>query len=261
MSDQTARKLEFPAACVRCGGRISEPVSFCPHCGARARLASVAGAAGASCASQGGAAHWAAATRFDPPARSFAPTDFDGDLDAPWADPSASPSSLPDGDTGPQSRFPAFRRLGQWGLKGAIGLLLGAFVVLYGGVAALHRYDEPSTPPGPEDAVSKSADNSIASNEPRDSNLTGSPRNEQAALAPAAPVPGASESAPSTAVSPHAHAGVSQRHPTSRAGAATRGRTGRGRIHGHARTYAHAHVKRRYVRSPDPTYLHVDAHP
>ncbi|MEX3957579.1 hypothetical protein [Trinickia sp. EG282A] len=49
MSDQTARGPAiggstfggptFPTTCARCGGRLSGPVSFCPHCGTPARLA------------------------------------------------------------------------------------------------------------------------------------------------------------------------------------------------------------------------------
>lgn len=39
MNAQTARRPIFSTTCARCGGRLSEPVNFCPQCGAPARLA------------------------------------------------------------------------------------------------------------------------------------------------------------------------------------------------------------------------------
>lgn len=261
MSDQTARKAAFPAACLSCGARMSEPVSFCPHCGARAALAPVAGASGgASRASQASAAHPAAATHFEPPVRSFAPTDFDGDLDAPWADSSASPSAPPEDEPDRKPRVPAFLRFSQWGLKGGIGLLLGAFVVLYGGVTALHRYDQPSVSPGSAEGISKSTNGSITSNELSDPNLAGSANNERGALTPTAPVQGAQASTLGTATH-NANAGVSQEHPTSRAGTGPSRHRVRGRAHGHARFHPHAYVKRRHPRPPDNLYMHADVQP
>lgn len=262
MSDQTARKAAFPTACLSCGGRISEPVSFCPHCGARAGLAPVAGASGASHASQGSAARAAAAAHFEPPVRSFAPTDFDGDLDAPWAaDPSAPPSTSPDGEPDRKPRVAAFVRLSQWGLKSGIGLLLGAFVVLYGGVTALHRYDQPSVSPGSEDGISKSSDGSIASNELSDPNLAGSANNELGASTPTPPARGAPASTLSAATPPSTTAGIAQAHPTNGAGTAPSRHRVRGRTHGHAHIHTRAYVKSRHPRSPDNLYMHADAQP
>lgn len=261
MSDQTARKTAFPMACLSCGARMSEPVSFCPHCGARAGLAPVASASGAaSRASQASAAHPAAATHFEPPVRSFAPTDFDGDLDAPWADSSAFASAPPEGERDRKPRLPAFLRLSQWGLKGGLGLLLGAFVVLYGGVTALHRYDQLSVSPGSEEGISKSTDGSITSNELSDPNLAGSANNERGAFTPTAPVQGAQASTLSAAT-PSANAGVSQEHPTSRAGTVPSRHRVRGRTHGHARFHPHAYVKSRHPRPPNNLYMHADMQP
>lgn len=202
-----------------------------------------------------GGGYPAAAARFEPPMRSFAPTDFEGDLDGPSSpDGSALPSAPPDGEPKGQPRSPAFLRLSQWGLKGGMGLLLGAFVVLYGGVTVLHRYDQPSVSPASGDEMTKSADGSI------DSNLNGLANNAEGASTPASPVAGAAGSALSAATPPNvnaANAGVSPTQPTSRAGAASK-HTGRGRAHGHARTHSHAYARRPHPRSRDTTYLHAD---
>jgi hypothetical protein len=246
MSDQTARELEYPTACASCGGRISEPAAYCPHCGTRTGLAPLA-EAGASQVSHGAGAHSAAApaARFEPPMRSFAPTDFEGDLDVPWLDASAAPAAAPDG----QARLPLIRRIRQWGFKGGIGLTLVAFIVLYGGVTALHRYDQPSVSPGTEDGVTKSADGSIASNGSNDPNLTAPTNNALGALTPAAPANGAPESALGSIAPPHSN---------NRTAAAPSRHAGRGRTHRHRRTYAHTHPKRRQARAHDTTYMHVD---
>src|SRR5689334_15182989 len=103
MRDQTARDLKFPAACARCGGRISEPVTFCPHCGAHARFA-LAGDAlhAAETAHAGPAARkpqeprgGAASARAEPKVPHY---DFEGDLDPPWPGPPTPLFASPDGD-------------------------------------------------------------------------------------------------------------------------------------------------------------------
>lgn len=247
MSDQTAPDLAFPALCADCGGRISEPVSFCPHCGARARLAP---AAGALHVSHEGGGYAAAPAHFEPPMRSFAPTDFEGDLDGPWPDPVGSSCASPVDDADAQPRSPAFLRLRQWGLKRGMGLMLAAFVVLFGGVTLVHRYDRPSVSPASQDGLSKSADGSIASNGPSDSNFTGSTNDGMGTQGASGALSGAAP--------PKGNAGVTQTHP-GRAQSAQSRHAQRGRAHGHSRP--HAHAKRWHTRSQNTTYLHVDAQP
>ncbi len=120
----------FPATCARCGGRIEEPVSFCPHCGTHARLA------------MGG--------ERPPVSRETAPRGEGAELpvgDALWA---SRPTPL--FATGFDSSYRDTRRAPvpeggrQWGLKGGTALALVAFVVLYGGAVLLHRHDGASTP-------------------------------------------------------------------------------------------------------------------
>jgi hypothetical protein len=161
MRDQTARDTRFPTACARCGGRISEPVAFCPHCGAHARFA----LAGSAPREPRGPA---AAARGEPSVRSFESSDFEGDLDGPWLGPPTPLFASPDGDPYADMRAPAFRgtRARQWNLKGGMGLVLAAFVLLYGGAVLLHRYDQASPSPSPvsQDSATKSVEGSIASN-------------------------------------------------------------------------------------------------
>lgn len=259
MSEQTVVDMKFPAACAQCGGRISEPVSFCPHCGSRARFASAARASHAADAVGG---YPAAAAHFEPPIRSFAPTDFEGDLDTPGPDGTVSrsspPSASPEGNRVRQPRVPpvpsvppAMRRLG---LKGGIGLVVAAFVLVYGGVTAVHRYDRPSTLSASDGGLTKSADGSMGSS---DSNFT--ERAEQLrTLAPAAPLQGASGAALDAATPPAANPSATQTHPR-RAGTAHGRRVLRSRAHGHKRTHAHT----KYWRTPSPNtiYMHADAEP
>ena len=157
MRDQTARETRFPTACARCGGRISEPVAFCPHCGAHARFA----LAGAAPREPRGPA---AAARGEPSTRSFDSADFEGDLDGPWPGPPTPLFASPEGDPYGEMRAPAFRGTRQWSLKGGTGLILAAFVVLYGGAVLLHRYDQASPPPSPvsQDSASRSVEGAIA---------------------------------------------------------------------------------------------------
>lgn len=165
MHDQTARGSKFPATCARCGGRISEPVAFCPHCGAHARFA-LAGNAPRSRSGSAGSA------RAEPAIRSYESADFEGDLDPPWpgpptplfASPDGNPYGNPYGDRYGEMRSPAFKGTRRWGLKGGTALILGAFVVIYGSAILLHRYDRTAPPSIPQDNAAKSVGGSIASN-------------------------------------------------------------------------------------------------
>lgn len=247
MRDQIASESALPVRCTGCGGRISESVSFCPHCGARARFASPAGA---SHVLSDGGSYAAAPAHFEPPMRSFAPTDFEGDLDTPWSDPAATSSVPPADDPDARTRLPIFLRLRQWGLKGSMGMLLAAFVVLFGGVTLLHRYDRSSISPASRDDVSQSADGSIPSNASSDSNLTG-PTNDGLGTQ------GASGAVGGTAP-PNGNASGAQTRP-GRAESGESKHAQRGGAHGHPRP--HAHAKRWHRRSQDTTYLHVEAQP
>lgn len=252
MSDQTARELEYPTACASCGGRIWQPGAFCPHCGTRTERTPLA-EAGASHVSQEAGSYPASAAHFEPPARSFAPTDFEGDLDAPWPDAVGSSFASSADDTDAQTRSPVFLRLRQWGLKGGMGLTLAAFVVLYGGVTLLHRYDRPSVSSASQDGVSQSADGSIPSNGPSDSNLTGSTNDGLGTQGASGALGGAA--------APNGNAGGAQT-PRGRAesGQSAQSRHAqRGRAHGHLRP--HAHAKRWHRRAQDTTYQHVEAQP
>lgn len=155
MRDQTARDPRFPATCARCGGRISEPVAFCPHCGAHARFAL---ASDAPRAPRGAAA----SKRAEPSMRAYESSDFEGDLDPPWPGPPTPLFASPDGDPYGEMRAPAFRGSRQWSVKGGTALILGAFVVIYGSAVLLHRYDQTSSPSIPQDNSSRSVEGSIA---------------------------------------------------------------------------------------------------
>ena len=252
MSDQTARELEHPTACASCGGRIWQPGAFCPHCGTRTELAPLAGE-GASHVSHGAGSPEAVAARFEPPMRSFAPTDFEGDLDTPWSDPTATSSVPPADDPVARTRSPIFLRLRQWGLKGGMGLTLAAFVVLFGGVTLLHRYDRSSISPASRDGVSQSADGSIPSNGSNASNLAGRTNDGLGTQGASGALGGAAPS--------NGNARGAQIHPgRAESGQSPQSRHAqRGRAHGHPRP--HAHVKRWHARSRDTTYLHVEAQP
>ena len=97
---------------------------------------------------------------------SFAASDFEGDLDEPWPGPPTPLFAGPQGASYGDTRAPAFRGARQWNVKGGMGLILGAFVVLYGGVVLLHRYDQaaPSSPVARADSASKSVEGAIGSN-------------------------------------------------------------------------------------------------
>lgn len=249
MSDQSALDSESSMACARCGGRTSETASFCQHCGARLALAG-----GASFGPHEHGGDGAAATRFEPPMRSFAPTDFEGDLDAPPGGAPDSPDAPPNG----QGRVPVFSRWRQWGLKSRVGLLFAACVILLGGVAALHRYDAPAISPVIQGGSPKSADGSIAPNGSNPAMVNGAANDGRRALAaPGQGVSGQGTSGlmPDATNPPVANEGGAQTNPT-RAGAGQHRNGAKGRAHVRARHHPH----RRYWRRPSPNslYQHAD---
>jgi hypothetical protein len=116
----------FPTTCARCGGRVSEPVAFCPHCGTHARLAfgdevprGEATSPKASADKPLADALWSSR-----PTPLFAATDFDRYADI---------------------RPPAGNRGRQWGVTGGTAVILVLFVALYGGAVLLHRHNDAST--------------------------------------------------------------------------------------------------------------------
>lgn len=163
MRDQTARGSQFPTACARCGGRISEPVAFCPHCGAHARFALAGGTPYVHPAHE--RPHADAGVSAEPSMRAFEPSDFEGDLDTPWPGPPSPLFASAAGDPYAEGRAPAWKASRGWGLKGGMGLIFAAFVVLYGGAVLLHRYDQPAASPVPRDSASKSVEGSIGAGE------------------------------------------------------------------------------------------------
>lgn len=238
MSDQTARTSNLSIACIHCGGRILEPAAFCPHCGARL-------AADASVAMHSEGGHPAAAERFEPPMRSFAATDFEGDLDGPSGVPpdlpAAVPESKPYGGTD-GARFSGWR---QWSVKSGVGLVLASCVLLAGSLTVLHRYDDPSHPSGLGNSARDSADGATALNDSEPSNLKGAAND--AARAPDAMGQGAATSA-SGAVTP----ADTPRAQTGKAGAGHRRHLSR------RRSRAHAHAKIWRAPTRDSIYLHSD---
>ncbi len=183
MRDQTAREPKFPVACARCGGRISEPVAFCPHCGAHARFA-LAGSSGHA-RSMGQAPRGSAASaRAEPRAPSYG---FAGDLDPPWPGPPTPLFASPDGDPYGEVRAPNGRG---WGLKTATIWVVAAFVILYAGAVAVHRFDGASSLP--LSGSSKSVEGTIASNGGNDSTFAApagrNAHSSSSVLQPPAPV-------------------------------------------------------------------------
>jgi hypothetical protein len=126
MGDETTHAPIFPATCVRCGGRVSEAVSFCPHCGAHAWLAF-------------GDRAWTkkpdAATASPAHVRAHVPHD------KLWPSQPrpvfASADADPYGDARPHSLGGARH----WRLKASVALALLACVALYGGTVLLHQDD------------------------------------------------------------------------------------------------------------------------
>lgn len=140
MLSETAAEIQFPATCARCGVRVAERVSFCPHCGTHARLAfgkraretqsSRAPAQGApaqerkepTAARESGVPPWTAR-----PQPLFAAA---GEAEPPFAGIAA-----PIRDFGAEGGR-------QWGVKASTAITLAAFVALFGSIVLLHRHDD-----------------------------------------------------------------------------------------------------------------------
>lgn len=125
MSSPTASNSTFSATCRNCGGRVSRPVSFCPHCGANAMLAF------------DNAKSWGKNERADAPL---------GDAIRP---PRPVPLFMPAGAAahgggggGGGSSTAAYGNTRQWGLKTGTGITLLAFVVLFGGSILLSQHSD-----------------------------------------------------------------------------------------------------------------------
>jgi len=296
MRDQTARGPKFPVACTRCGGRISEPVAFCPHCGAHARFA-LAGAAPPS-APVSEDARAPDGVRAEPSMRAFEPADFEGDLDTPWPGPPTPLFASADGRAHGRGRAPApaFRGARQWNVKGGMGLILAAFVVLYGGVVLMHKYgyDQPAVSPVSRDNPSRAVEGSIgadgsndARNAPPGGKLDDSVPPDMsianlpppvtsvappvASVAPAAPAQSQAPSAPAPSTPPATSMqGPSTAAPSAPAQpAVTEGAVqaqpnyadvpekGGARGKAHARTRGRGHGNDARVPPGDTTYLHT----
>lgn len=294
MRDQTARGPKFPVACARCGGRISEPVAFCPHCGAHARFA-LAGAAPPSPAVSEGARP-AGGARVEPSMRAFEPADFEGDLDTPWPGPPTPLFASADGRVHGRGRAPVLRGARQWNVKGGMGLILAAFVVLYGGVVLMHKYgyDQPAVSPVSRDNLSKAVEGSIgpdgaidARNGPPSGKLDDSVPPDMsianlpppvasvappvASVAPAAPSQSQAPSVPAPSTPPAtsmqsqstaapsapAQPAVTEGVVQAQADDANVPEKGGARGKAHARTRGRGHGNDARVRPGDTTYLHT----
>jgi hypothetical protein len=123
MSNQTASNSTFSATCRNCGGRVSRPVSFCPHCGANAMLAFP------------NAKSWAGNERAEPQL---------GDSIRP---PRPVPLFMPAGAAahvggGSSAGAATYGNARQWGLKTGTGVTLLVFAVLVGGSIVLSQQSD-----------------------------------------------------------------------------------------------------------------------
>lgn len=264
MSDQPVRNAAFTMLCANCDGEVIQPASFCQHCGARVTL--LCGRFGA--ARDRGSDRPAPArveppgparveapaparveppptARFEPPLRSFAPADFEGDLDAPpgWSadSPAASVYDERDGGAAAASGFLGWR---QWGWKRRVGAILASGVVLLGGVTVLHRFDEPAVLPALQDNGSVSGGDGA-----RSMAATGQIAPASAPSVTVPPVAGTDSGANTDTDAAKANTGKVDSTPRSHV---ARGRT-------HVRTRRHGHAKH-WRRAYPNLYSHADAH-
>ncbi|TKC92633.1 hypothetical protein FAZ69_02910 [Trinickia terrae] len=108
---------------------MTEPISFCPHCGATARVALGTGSAAAASASASPAAAAPASPGKALPRVELAGTPRPVPL---FAAAGMSPSPIPDGAR-------------HWGLSHGAGWTLAAFAVLFGGFVLLRQFNSPET--------------------------------------------------------------------------------------------------------------------
>jgi hypothetical protein len=255
MSDQPVRNAAFTMLCANCDGEVVQPASFCQHCGARVTLLGGRSGAARDRGSERPApthvepptpARFEAAppTRFEPPLRSFAPADFEGDLDAPpgWSadSPAVSVDEEHDGGT---AAPPGFLRWRQWGWKRSVGAILASGVVLLGGLTVLHRYDEPAVSPVTQDNASVSADDGA-----RSMAATGQIAPASAPSVTVPPVAGTDSGANTDTDAAKANTGKVEATP--------RSHVARGKAH--VRTRRHGHTKRWRMAYPN-IYSHADA--
>ncbi|NRO95949.1 hypothetical protein GWC77_08370 [Paraburkholderia sp. NMBU_R16] len=158
MLSETAAEIQFPATCARCGVRVAERVSFCPHCGTHARLAfakSLRETQSSRAPAQGAPAQ----ERKEPTAAR------EGGV-PPW---SARPQPLfaAAGEAEPFAGIAApIRDFGaeggrRWGVKASTAITLAAFVALFGSIVLLHRHDDAAPSPQDEQAPVRTVEGSV----------------------------------------------------------------------------------------------------
>jgi hypothetical protein len=132
MGDHPPRNPVFPANCAHCDGRLSGPVSFCPHCGAPARLAF-----GERMPSKKPDVATGSATARAEGARADVPL---GEL--LWPSRPTPLFNTADTDRYGDVRLPSLHGTRHWGVKAGTALAVLAFVVLYGAAVLLLRRDD-----------------------------------------------------------------------------------------------------------------------
>ena len=167
MLSETAAEIQFPATCARCGARVAERVSFCPHCGTHARLAF------GKSERKPQRPQTAAKERKEPAKERKGPAKERKEPSAaresgvpPWAPP--QPLFAAGGDAKPFAGIAAPMRDfaadsgRQWGVKAGTAITLAAFVALFGSIVLLHRHDDASSPPE-QQAPLRTAEGSVQS--------------------------------------------------------------------------------------------------
>jgi hypothetical protein len=188
MGDKSARGPIFPATCAQCGGMVSGPVSFCPHCGTHARLAF-----GDHAPTKKPDAATASATASAAGARAGVPHGV-----PLWPRPVplfASADPDPYGDVRP----PSLGGVRHWGVKTGTTLTLLAFVVLCGGAVLLHRYVDSAT--REQQATSSTVFGSVTKDGMSQPNQGPTTAQSPTTIAAVAPATIASSAAPATAAS------------------------------------------------------------
>lgn len=180
----------FPATCKRCGGQVSEPVTFCPHCGAYARLA------------------------FGPQTRAEAAEMPDGRTepraDNLWRTPPAPLYPASDFDPYSDMRGSSLGARSS-GARGRLVLFIGGFAVLLGAAVFAHHWF--ATGLGSlSDAARSALSNAPQSPATADGGASGADAAAGLTRSPAQPSPGgaapAAPSAPSVASTQVAPAGA-----------------------------------------------------
>ncbi|MGN6319406.1 hypothetical protein [Trinickia sp.] len=262
MSDQPVRNAGFTMLCANCDGEVIQPASFCQHCGARVTLLSGRFGAARDRGSDRPAparvepprpvrveapaparVETPPAARFEPPLRSFAPADFEGDLDAPPGSSADSPDASLVGARDGDAAGTGFLRWRQWGWKRSVGAVLASGVVLLGGLTVMHRYDEPAVSAATQDKASVSGDDGA-----RSMAATGQIAPASAPNVTAPPVAGTDTGADTDVDTTKANTGKVEATP--------RSHVPRGRAH--VRTRRHGHAKRWRMAYPN-IYSHADA--